>query len=271
MNRYRFQILLCVAISVIFAKNSTNGIDLWHNIISKEELSIADLNREHLSAFLENSPNVKNRVSSDVVLDIPSSDGKKAPFRFFETNVLPPSLKTKYPHIKSYMGIGIDNPSHRSSLVLYKDGLFGLMMSKTGNNYLKVGENQKVIISKNDYSTRTPLDTKCEMSTQNTSSRDLNDDIFWDCVGTDEPCYPVGSTLTTYRFAGILSERANNEVSGGTVEGGLAWMVAMVNQMNLLWVRELGFRLEMVEGSDQLIFTDSNPAPAVFQQDPSCH
>ena len=45
----------------------------------------------------------------------------------------------------------------------------------------------------------------------------------------------------------------------------------MVNQMNLLWVRELGFRLEMVEGSDQLIFTDSNPAPAVFQQDPSCH
>ena len=49
------------------------------------------------------------------------------------------------------MGIGIDT-SHRSSLVLYKDGLFGLMMSETGNNYLKVGENQKVIISKNDYS-----------------------------------------------------------------------------------------------------------------------
>ena len=270
MNIYRFQILFCVAISVIFAKNSTNGIDLWHNIISKEDLSIADLNRDHLSAFLEKSPNVKNRVSSDVVLDIPSFDGKKTPFRFFETNVLPPSLKIKYPHIKSYMGIEIDNPSHRSSLVLYSDGLYGLMMSKTGNNYLKVGENQKVIISKNDYSTRASLDTKCEMSTQNTSLRDLNDDIFWACVGTDEPCYPVGSTLTTYRFAGILSERANNEVSVGTVEGGLAWMVAMVNQMNLLWVRELGFRLELVEGSDQLIFTDSNPAPAVFQQDPSC-
>ena len=270
MNIYRFQILFCVAISVIFAKNSTNGIDLWHNIISKEDLSIADLNRDHLSAFLEKSPNVKNRVSSDVVLDIPSFDGKKTPFRFFETNVLPPSLKIKYPHIKSYMGIEIDNPSHRSSLVLYSDGLYGLMMSKTGNNYLKVGENQKVIISKNDYSTRASLDTKCEMSTQNTSLRDLNDDIFWACVGTDEPCYPVGSTLTTYRFAGILSERANNEVSVGTVEGGLAWMVAMVNQMNLLWVRELGFRLELVDGSDQLIFTDSNPAPAVFQQDPSC-
>ena len=83
--------------------------------------------------------------------------------------------------------------------------------------------------------------------------------------------YPVGSLLTTYRFAGIMSERATNEVSDGTVEGGLAWMVAMVNQINLLWIRELSFRLEMVEESDQLIFTNNNPAPDVFQQDPSCH
>ena len=48
----------------------------------------------------------------------------------------------------------------------------------------------------------------CEISQELYLSRDLNDDIFWDCVGPDSPCYPVGSTLTTYRFAGIMSERA---------------------------------------------------------------
>ena len=31
------------------------------------------------------------------------------------------------------------------------------------------------------------------------------------------------------------------------------------------------FKLVMVDGSDQLIFTNDNPAPDVFQQDPSCH
>ena len=45
----------------------------------------------------------------------------------------------------------------------------------------------------------------------------------------------------------------------------------MVNQINLLWIRELGFKLEMVENSDLLIFTDDNPAPNMFQQDSSCH
>ena len=65
-----------------------------------------------------------------------------------------------------------------------------------------------------------------------------------------------------------MSERANNDAADGTVESGLAWMVSMVNQINLLWVRELGFKLVMVDGSDQLIFTNDNPAPEVFQQDP---
>ena len=63
-----------------------------------------------------------------------------------------------------------------------------------------------------------------------------------------------------------MSERANNEVSDGTIQGGLAWMVSMVNQINLLWIRELGFHLIMVDESDELIFTDENPAPDVFQK-----
>ena len=40
-----------------------------------------------------------------------------------------------------------------------------------------------------------------------------------------------------------MSERATNEVADGTIEGGLAWMTAMVNQINS-WIRELSFKLE---------------------------
>ena len=36
----------------------------------------------------------------------------------------------------------------------------------------------------------------------------------------------------------------------------------MINQLNLLWLRELSFRLELVTNNDILIFTDSNPAPS---------
>ena len=243
----------------------------WHNLYFDDYSLTADLDRDYLVSSLEFTPNINSRISSNVVLEIPSHNGSKKDFRFFETNVLPPSLKRKYPNIKSYMGIGIENPSHRSSIVLFENGLYGLLIDENGNSHIKVDKNHRAIITRNGQSSGHPLDNNCEINMQQNNSRDINDDIFWNCVGADEPCYIVGSTLTTYRFAGIMSERVTNEVSDGTVEGGLAWMVSMVNQINLLWIRELSFKLEMVEESDQLIFTDNNPAPDIFQQDPSCH
>ena len=271
MTSYLARFLLSFFISLFFAKNPIQGSDFWFNVRSDGESTTANLSRENLKDFLQNAPNVDTRIMSDVIWDILLFDARKLSFRIFETNVLPLSLRKKYPNIKSYMGVGIDNPSHRSSLVLYNNGLYGLVSSESGNSYITTDSNQKISISTRSSSSGFSENNSCEVNMRNASSRNLNDDIFWDCIGTDEPCYPVGATLTTYRFAGIMSERATNEVADGTIEGGLAWMVSMVNQINLLWIRELGFRLQMVENSDQLIFTDNNPAPSVFQQDPSCH
>ncbi len=269
-NFKKLLLLCCLFIFRLHADQLSSSQTSWNNLHFSDSSLIADFNRDNLILSLESAPDINSRIYSNIVLEIPTHNGYTKNFRFFETNVLPTSLKRRYPNIKSYMGIGIDNPSHRSSIVLYNGGLFGLVISEIGNSHIKVNKNNRAIIIKDGRSTEHLYNT-CEINMQNRTFRDLNDDIFWECVGTNEPCYPVGSTLTTYRFAGIMSERANNEVADGSVEGGLAWMVSMVNQINLLWVRDLGFKLEMVEGSDQLIFTDNNPAPTVFQKDPSCH
>ena len=38
----------------------------------------------------------------------------------------------------------------------------------------------------------------------------------------------------------------------------------MVNQVNLVWIRELSFRLQLIENNDQIIYTDENPTPDLF-------
>ena len=243
--------------------------DFWEGVDTKDKISFASLNKKQFESALESSPNARSQKVSNVILKIPLYNGDKKLFKFFESNVLPSTLKVKYPSIKSYIGIGIENPSYRSSIVSYDGGLYGLVLEENGRSYIYVDKHNNVKIRSddnlsNDYRV-------CNMNQYNNVNRDLNDDLFWECVGTDEPCNPVGTTLTKYRFAGIMSERANNEVSDGTIQGGLAWMVSIVNQINLLWIRELGFQLIMVDESDELIFTDENPAPDVFQKDPSCH
>ena len=223
---------------------------------------------EYLGSILAQAPNVSQRIPSNIILEVPFYNGFKHAFKFFETSVMHHSLAKRYPDIKSYMGVGLDNPSDRASIVVHQGGIYGLIINSHGSSHIRIIEDNLIVESGEMLHT---AQDHCEINHYVSESRDLNDDVFWDCVGTDNPCYPVGANLTTYRFAGIMSERANNEEADGTVEGGLAWMVSMVNQINLLWVRELGFKLEMVGGSDQLIFTDDNPAPDVFQQDSSCH
>ena len=249
-----------VTVNTSFAKSES--------LMSVHQANIWTNNQAELRSILDQSPDVVDRLQSDVLLEVPTYDGSNEVFRFYETEVMQESLSKRFPNIKSYMGVGINNPSHRSSIVIHSSGIFGLVINNEGRSHLKVLDSELTLHSSEDFSDD---HHSCEISQELYQTRDLNNDIFWDCVGSDSPCYPVGSTLTTYRFAGIMSERANNDAADGTVEGGLAWMVSMVNQINLLWVRELGFKLVMVDGSDQLIFTNDNPAPEVFQQDPSCH
>ena len=254
---------------------STKVIAHTGNLLSTKDNKSLALNvstwvedHDHLSSILAQALNVSERMPSDIILEVPASGGEKQLFRFFETSVMHHYLAKRYPNIKSYMGIGLENPSHRASIVIFEDGLFGLVINGNGNSHIRMLDGELTIESGE---TVPIVEDQCEINQHVSMLRDLNDDTFWNCIGTDSPCYPVGETLTTYRFAGIMSERVNNEQADGTVEGGLAWMVSMVNQINLLWVRELGFKLEMVEESDQLIFTNENPAPVPFQKDPSCH
>ena len=264
MKKFK-QILI---LSLVFTSFANIGFAKSKSLTLVNQANMWTNDHDELRSLLGQSPDVVNRLQSDILLEVPTYDGGHVVFRFYKTRVMHESLSKRYPNIKSYMGVGVNNPSHRSSIVIYSGGIFGLVINNDGRSHLKIIDNELTINNSEDFSDD---HHDCEISQELYLSRDLNDDIFWDCVGPDSPCYPVGSTLTTYRFAGIMSERANNDAADGTVEGGLAWMVSMVNQINLLWVRELGFKLVMVDGSDQLIFTNDNPAPDVFQQDPSCH
>ena len=87
---------------------------------------------------------------------------------------------------------------------------------------------------------------------------------FDECIGEDEPCYTMGSKLITYRIAMIMTESVTNSVADGTVEGGMAWIASIVNQLNLLWRRELGFEFEIISNNNILVFTNNNPAPSEF-------
>ena len=108
------------------------------------------MKKKQFETALKFSPNAKIQKVSDVILEVPLYDGNKKSFKFYESNVLPTPLKCKNPSIKSFIGIGIENPSYRSSIVTYNGGLYGLVLEENGRSYISVDDFNNVIVRSND-------------------------------------------------------------------------------------------------------------------------
>jgi len=71
-----------------------------------------NLNIEALKSKLSNSPKRNSNIkTSSVQIGLPNADGQIELFAIYENSIMEPALAARYPEIKSYMGVGVDNPS----------------------------------------------------------------------------------------------------------------------------------------------------------------
>ena len=99
---------LFVTVNTSFAKSeslmSVYQANMWTN------------SQAELRSMLDQSPDVVDRLQSDIFLEVPTYDGGHVVFRFYKTRVMHESLSKRYPNIKSYMGCLLyTSPSPRDS------------------------------------------------------------------------------------------------------------------------------------------------------------
>ena len=119
MKNNLLSIVLLTITSFSFAQS---GKSLWQATTKKAnmtalesrmqlpEKNIFDLNLNGLKQSLVNSPK-RDAKNSTTILAIPNADGRLENFKIYENSTMDPALAARYPEIKSYIGIGIDNPT----------------------------------------------------------------------------------------------------------------------------------------------------------------
>ena len=267
MNKKQ-SILLILLVFILQFRSYTfaqvQNIDFWTFIEKTNDGSKYNLNFSGLENKLQGAPHVSERKLSEVILVMPTSYGGKITFKFYENTVIHSNLEKKYPYIKTFVGIGVENPSYRSTIVLNNGRIIGSIESyKDPSHFKSYSENDRnngiLVYSEKFLNQNTICKTNSSLIEQTRE--------FPECIGSDDPCYPSGTELVTYRFAAMVTEAVNNEAADGTVDGGLTWLVGSVAYVNALYVRDVAFQLQIIENNDELIFTDSNPAPEAFKQD----
>lgn len=248
--KYKSILKILLLASFVFSANNQTTFLSW-NVHNKTDL-------------LKSSPSLDEKIQSDVVLSFPTPEGLYKDFYIYKSSVMPYELEKKFPDIKTYTGIGVKSSSERVSLTVSNQTIKAMILGDANNIYISndsSGDLYRVSYLENEFQSP-DNDFNCGYEYLYDELNNHRTEEFEECVGEINPCYLIGDKLVTYRVAVIMVESVTNSVADGTVEGGMSWIASMINQLNLLWLRELSFRLELVTNNDILIFTDSNPAPS---------
>ncbi|WP_310379274.1 reprolysin-like metallopeptidase [Flavobacterium sp.] len=257
---------LLVISSISFSQNVNS---LWKlssrnshsQSINKTDLPLKhlfDLDLNALKIKLSSSPNRNaTHINSKTIISLPNSDGKIENFSVYENSVMDPELAAKFPEIKSYVAIGIDNPNARAyfsnsplgfkSMTLYPDqsAVFIEPITADLNTYTVYKKSDKE--ASLDKFECTVIDYVLGNNQKTT-----NTNISY--KGADD------GKLRTFRLA--LSCTAEYAAYfGGTKALALAGMNNTLTRINGVFEKDFGLKLILIANNDNVIYTNATTDP----------
>ena len=257
-------IVLVTMTTVAFAQNRSS---LWNETSRKSDLVLLDsqmnlpekhlftLNVKGLKNALVNSPMRNAAAKSQIIVSIPNGDGVMENFRVYESSNMDPALAARYPEIKSYIGIGVENPAVTAyfsvsplgfkSMVIYADrsATFIEPFSKDLTTYTAYKKSDK-IASLNKFECKVIANAQSQLNANGITARPNADD----------------ATLRTYRLA--LSVTGEYTVYfGGTKALALAAMNNSLTRVNGVFEKDFGVHMNLIANDDLVIYTSASTDP----------
>ena len=258
---YFFVIITCGSYGQILSpwKLLPESVNNKVNKLSDKDKYLSDYKLFRLDLNLLTSKLESNK-DEYFMLDIPNSPGKLNTFKVFESSIMHPILQNKYSNIKTYKGVGVDDPTATIRFSLSPLGFHALSSSGTRSTlyiepYSKSDDSIYIIFEKESvYGYES--DFECFTEQNIPSSNEQRRSSFVNGQGDIDD-----QKLRTYRLAlSCTGEYAQIFAGSGTVENQkanvLAAMITSINRVNDIYERDFGIRLELVANNDQIIYLD---------------
>ena len=188
-------------------------------------------------------------------IKIPMPDGTTARFSVVQAPIMAPELAAKFPEIRTYAGVGLDDPTATVRLDLTPAGFHSQILSPHGAVYVdpayRGDTNYYVSYFKKDL------------------VKGVDD---FQCFSQDESAQAApspaaqpnkvqsGEMLRTFRLA-MACTGEYTAYFGGTVSGAMSAIVTTVNRVDGIYETELAVRLVLVANNHLLVFTNADTDP----------
>lgn len=253
---------------ILFVSTSVVSQQLWNQVSQKNNKIASELesrenmpttyklyalNKEQISVKLA-AKNTQNNI-----IELPTPNGIQR-FRIQEASVFSDGLAAKYPKIKSYVGVGLDDASARVRLSSSQLGVHAMISSGNYPIYLidPYTKDKKTAIA---YFKRKSSKGKFECLVENKASSILKNKAQKTTNAND-------GKLRTYRMALIGTAEysqfhlTDQGISAGASEATkkaavLAAMNTSMTRINGIFERDLAVTMKLVTNNDDLIFFDA--------------
>jgi hypothetical protein len=264
--------LFCTAINVIQAQVNTEN--LWNDInessiLGKTSRQIVPsfyrtlgLNVDGAKEALKQAPMEFSEAAKTVkvVFSLPMPDGTFSRFNILESPIMEEGLAVKFPEIKTYLGVGIDDPTATVRFDLTPAGFHAMILSSNGtvfiDPYSKGNISNYISYYKKDFivDESRRKDFMCYFD----PDADVANEIKRLVATASVP--QSGTQLRTYRLA-VATTGEYTLFQGGTVSAALAAVVTTMNRVDGVYEKEVAIRMVLVANNNLIIYTNSSTDP----------
>ena len=235
-----------------FWKTSNIKNEKVSNSLKKLSVKQAKVYTLDESSFKKDIEDVSKSLSSNKIVYFPDESGNILAFKVVEASIFSSELAQKYPQIKSYKGVGVNDPSKKIRFSISQNGLQSMLVDKnkseatfmqktTSGNYILYSRKSDEEVDKN-FICATIETISTEKSSVKTAK--LADDQI----------------LRKYRVA-ISATGEYTQYHGGTKADALAAINATLTRINMVFETDLAITLELVANTDAVIYTNAATDP----------
>ena len=221
------------------------------------------LNHQSLAGLLATAPLQSSNYAREhiVILTLPLPEGGFGRFRIQNSPMMESALAEAHPDIRTFSGIGVDDPFATTRFSWTPSGFEGIVISTKGTSFIQPAArgdiDNYIVFYGADVSTENVL-FHCD----STDSVVTNDELRNTLAGRSSttgatPSQPsIGGTLRTYRLAvGATAEFTSQ--FGPDANTALAKITSIVNQVNAIYQRDLAISFTLVANESSVVFTNT--------------
>ncbi len=220
-------------------------------------------------AFKQLQPSIPSEESGRfVIFALPTPDGTTKDFKVFESVCMEPALAAKYPMIKTYQAISVDDASVTAKLDYTEFGFHAMVFAKEGvyfiDPYSNINSSYYNCYYKKFYTRQTAQYAPCqtETLTEKIANQTNSNSLIGSnnqSTGSDNLIVPDGKRRI-FRLALSCTIEYSAAVAspGPTKARVLAAMVTSMNRVNGVFEKDLSIHMNLVANNDTLIFITSD-------------